>query len=200
MIDPSSDSARHGLLDLTLRLDDLKNVVRENPLSRGDRRERTAEHSWHVAMAVLLWAPESPHELDVPRAVTLAVVHDFPELFEGDTPVHAPGYEERYEKEAAAMSRFVEGDVTRRAPEVYDWWHEYEHGTSPEARFVMAVDVLLPVLHNHSQLEQSSWTHRQASAAVVSERIETVRRALPWLAERADECVARAIEAEALQP
>src|ERR1700754_3897506 len=66
----------------------LKSVLRQSPLAAVERRENDAEHSWHLAMAVLLLAEYSDEPLDVARAVELVLVHDLVEIYAGDTSIY----------------------------------------------------------------------------------------------------------------
>src|SRR5688500_600384 len=72
-------------LRFVMDLDALKEVERKNPLSVGERRERVAEHSWHLATAAILLHDFADENVDIAHASMLAVVHDIVELFVGDT-------------------------------------------------------------------------------------------------------------------
>jgi putative hydrolase of HD superfamily len=185
-------------IELTLAMDGLKLVRRSNPLSVGSRLERTAEHCWHLAMATLIWAPESPVPVNVDRAVTLATVHDFPELYVGDNSVYSKFERDRPERELAAMTRFARDDLTGSATTIFDLWQEFETAASAEATFVHALDMLLPILHNHSNQARSSWRRDKVAAHQVRARIAVARIGLPWLAERAAERVEEAAAAGTL--
>lgn len=178
------ESADTERVDFTLRLDHLMQIERHNPLSVGTRRERTAEHCWHLAMATFVWAPQAPAALNVDHAVTLAVVHDFPELFVGDNSVYSAAEATRQERESRAMDAFAESGFDH-ALRLRETWREFEFAESPEALFVRALDVLLPILHNHSNISESSWIKEGVPASAVRKRIETAATALPWLAARA---------------
>ncbi len=66
-----------------LEVEDLKEIERQNPLAKGDRRERVAEHSWHVAVAAILLQDFSDESeaVDLGRAALLAVAHDVVETW-----------------------------------------------------------------------------------------------------------------------
>lgn len=72
-------------LQFVLEIDALKTVLRRNPVNRGERRENTAEHSWHLAVMALVLAPHADAPIDVGRVITMLLVHDLVEIDAGDT-------------------------------------------------------------------------------------------------------------------
>ncbi|BFM04354.1 hypothetical protein Psyaliredsea_30010 [Psychrobacter alimentarius] len=68
-----------------LELDALKRVNRRSYVTHTTRRENSAEHSWHLAMAC--WSIAELFELDVnhERLLKMALVHDLGEIDAGDT-------------------------------------------------------------------------------------------------------------------
>lgn len=97
--------------------------------------ESVAGHSWGLAWLVLVLCPE---DLDRERALSLAVVHDLPEVLAGDTTPHdaiSPA-EKRRKETAAADQLFAESPVLRGL------WQEYEDHATPESRLVHQLDKL----------------------------------------------------------
>src|SRR6478752_9356369 len=78
-------------LDFFLEIDKLKGVQRRNHLADGSRVENTAEHSWHLGMAVAIFAPFATEPVDLARAITMALVHDIVEIDAGDTFAYDEG-------------------------------------------------------------------------------------------------------------
>jgi putative hydrolases of HD superfamily len=190
----SSEESLAQLLEVLLTLDRLKSVERQNPLVHQDRRENTAEHSWSLALAVILFRRYAAEPVDLGRALSLAIVHDIPEAFVGDTFVYSDAIAKRFELERAAMDHFLERSTD--ISEVHDivrWWQEYELTESPEGRYVLALDVLLPVFMNHRNLSNSSWNHHGVTAKQVTARIQKVEAWIPALARIAQEAVDEAL-------
>jgi len=132
-----------------LLLDTLKRVERRTYLTDGSRHENTAEHSWHLAMYVLVFFPFFVRrDLDVFRMIRMAILHDVPELRVGDTFI----YDERARAEAAAKehdaARELFGMMSAGGGECLALWEEFEAKTTPEARVLEALDRLQPVLQN----------------------------------------------------
>lgn len=72
-------------IDFLLEIDKLKTVLRRSRLVDGSRLENTAEHSWHLAMLVLVLAPHAGADVDPLHAMKLLLVHDIVEIDAGDT-------------------------------------------------------------------------------------------------------------------
>jgi putative hydrolase of HD superfamily len=176
-----------------LSVDGLKQVERQTPLVSGQRRERTAEHSWHLAVAVLCLHEYASDQLDLGRALELAIIHDLPELAVGDTFVFGANAESRRAREEPALKAMLSRQAGRAGVEIMEAWREYEYGTSVEGRFVMALDVLLPIFINLAAGRQSSWAKHQVLATDVRKRIDSVRQSTPLLAELADNAIDEAV-------
>ena len=63
-------------LQFFMEVDKLKGVERRNWLADGSRRENTAEHSWHLGIAAMVFSGFATEPVDLGRAVCMALVHD----------------------------------------------------------------------------------------------------------------------------
>jgi len=130
-------------------IDDYKIVLREIYHKQG-RQESDAEHSWHVAMFCFLFEKELPKEIDRIKLYKLALMHDIVEIYSGD-PWFALNDTEKAEKrqkeQEAAKQLFAQlpSDLEK---EFHDLFHEYEQGTTPEAKMIKGFDKLQPILTN----------------------------------------------------
>lgn len=131
-------------------IDRLKSVIRRSYLIDGSRRENSAEHSWHLATAVIVLGEQADPNVDLLRAVKMALVHDIVEIDAGDTFL--------YDEAAAAQKEELEQKAAERlfsllpedeAEALKSLWKEFEAGETPTARFVRGLDRLLPLLHNY---------------------------------------------------
>jgi putative hydrolase of HD superfamily len=68
----------------------LKLVSRKSYVSDLSRHENSAEHSWHLAIGLLTVAHELNLQLDLHRALVMALIHDLCEIDAGDTPLFGP--------------------------------------------------------------------------------------------------------------
>ncbi len=97
----------------------LKTVARPVPLSSGERRESSAEHSWHLFILLMLMQHEAPSGLNFFCTLLMLLVHDLVEVYAGDTrlydtltvgPAGLPVFDEvkvasKVEREAAAATQ-----------------------------------------------------------------------------------------------
>jgi putative hydrolase of HD superfamily len=99
--------------------------------------ESVAAHSWGIA---LLGTMLTPPELDRGKVLLIAAVHDLAEALVGDiTPHDGVNPADKHRLEEDAMARF---SSLPNGDELHSAWLEYEHGSTPEGRFVKALDKL----------------------------------------------------------
>jgi putative hydrolase of HD superfamily len=186
-------------LEFFMEIDRLKGVERRNWLADGSRRENTAEHSWHIGVAALVFAPFAAEPVDIGRSVAMALAHDIVEIDAGDTFAYddGEGAASKEAREQAAATRLF-GLLGESGVALRELWDEYERGDTPEARFVMALDRMAPMLLNMAE-GGSTWAEYGITRERVIERNgRHVEAALPelWakLVERLDEMHARTVD------
>lgn len=158
-------------LDFLLELEALMDIERQNPLAGNPRRERVAEHSWFLALAAILLRDDVRHDIDLGRAVTLAVVHDVVEKFVGDTFAFGDAAAGQFDREHHAMAELRKRTGSAGIHRVIELWQEYEDQKSPEARFVKGLDALIPITQNYNNIEHSSWLRHHVAADKVVARL-----------------------------
>ena len=90
-------------IDFILKADKEKNILRQTHLSGNGRRENDAEHAWHMAMMVYLLKEYANEEIDVAKAMFMALIHDIVEIDAGDTYAYdEKGHETKKMREDAA--------------------------------------------------------------------------------------------------
>lgn len=146
--DRGDDKKADDILDAIVDAYDLKDERRTGWQLRGvDDPETVAAHSWGVAYLVLALGDRFREELpdiDLDRALRLAVVHDVAEAETGDVATRADETVDGVDREAktraerAAMSALA-GPLPDR---VRDAWERYEARESPEAVLVKECDLL----------------------------------------------------------
>lgn len=185
-------------LAFLVTLDRLKAVQRRNYTLAG-RRENSAEHSWHVAIAAMLLAEHAHGEVNLLRVLELLLVHDVVEIEAGDTYV--------YDHEARKLQEAREADAARRLfgllpPDqeayVLQLFEEFTHGRTPEARFARSLDRLLPVLLN-AATGGRSWREHGVRASQVLARNAEVAQGSQALWEAVQKIMAQA-QAQGLLP
>lgn len=136
-------------LRFVIEVDKLKTVLRQSPLAAMDRRENDAEHSWHLALMVILLTEHADEPIDVGHTIKLVVIHDLVEIYAGDTPLHdLEAGENQQAREEAAADRLFALLPADQAAEFHALWDEFEGRHTPEARFAKAMDRFQPILLN----------------------------------------------------
>ena len=140
-------------LQFFMEVDKLKGVERRNWLADGSRRENTAEHSWHLGIAAMVFSGFATEPVDVGRAVCMALVHDIVEIDAGDTFAYDTSElaDTKRAREEAAADRLFGLLPAELGEQFREMWEEYERGDTPEARYVMAVDRMAPMLLNMAE-------------------------------------------------
>lgn len=134
-----------------LEADKEKNILRQTHLTGHGRRENDAEHAWHMAMMTYLLKEYSNEEIDVAKAMMMALIHDIVEIDAGDTYAYdAKGLETQKEREQRAAERIFGMLPDDQRDELRALFEEFEACESAEARFARAMDNFQPLLLNHS--------------------------------------------------
>ena len=156
-----------GLRSRLIECVGLKEVVRTGWVRVGvPSPESVAAHSWGVSWLVLLLAPE---HLDKERALSMAIVHDLPEVRTGDRVPSTPAERaQKHADERVAMRALTEG--LPGGAQLLSLFEAYEAQGCPESRFVKACDSLDMALQaaaysgKHSSIERLDLTEFVNSA------------------------------------
>lgn len=168
------------LLPFIKEIDRLKTIERQALIHNGGRRENSAEHSWHLAMAVLVLEKTSPEKIDIGKAVKMALLHDIVEIDAGDTIVYGD-LSNKKNSEAAALERLMGLLPKDVSAEFKSLWNEFEEGNSPEAKFVAAIDRFLPIFSNYLNQGYSWKNHKVSSDKIVAKCQPPITEGLPEL-------------------
>jgi putative hydrolases of HD superfamily len=120
--------------------------------------ESTADHSWKLAMMSYAVAEELDLSVDRYHAMSMAIIHDLPEIVTDDIDatlvndgrVSAKKKQDMEIRAMEAITAILPADTGKK---IYDLWWEFEECTTPEARFVRALDKLESLSH----LIRSGW-------------------------------------------
>jgi putative hydrolase of HD superfamily len=111
------------------------------------RRESDAEHSWHLAFFLMLLESEWKN-IDILKLLKMALLHDLPELYAGDTNPYRDDTSHKSENERKASEKLfalLPEDLASRLTHLFD---EYTRQETMEARIVKAADKLMPLIQN----------------------------------------------------
>lgn len=130
--------------------DKLKSILRHSRVSFADRRENDAEHSWHLALAVMILADHAEPGLDLLRTLQMVLIHDLVEIDAGDTIAYADAAAKAAQaaREAAAAQRLFGMLPADQGEALHGLFDEFEQRQTREARFARALDRVQPILQN----------------------------------------------------
>ena len=180
-------------LQFILEIDKLKEVLRMSLLLGSKRRENSAEHSWHLAMMALVLAEHANESVNLLHTLKLLLVHDIVEIDAGDTYAYdADGHAGKDIRERIAAKRIFGMLPSDQAEEMAALWEEYEGQKTPESQFALALDRLMPLMHNY-HTGGVTWRENQVTRSQVVERMAPVSAGSDALAEVASAVVEQAV-------
>lgn len=167
-------------------IDRLKTVQRRNKVMSAKRHENSAEHSWHLAMAVMTMRRFAPRGSHLERAMGMALVHDLPELLVGDTFLYdTQARAATARREAVAARRLFARLPGAEGRRMLSLWREFEAGVTPTAKYVRALDRILPMMANAAH-HGGVWRNVHIPATRVRAVNLPILRSVRGLAEYAD--------------
>ena len=171
-------------IEFVIEVDKLKHIQRQTILMDRSRRENSAEHSWHIALMVLIlseYAKDS--EIDFLRVIQILLVHDLIEIDAGDTYCYdEKGRKDQAEREQKAAERVFSILPPDLAETVSELWNEFEDGVTPESKFANALDRFQPFLHNYFTKGQT-WLENNIKRSQVISRMKPISNGAPVLWE-----------------
>lgn len=160
-------------IDFIIEVDKLKNIVRQNYLFDGSRREDDADHSWHLALMCVILSEHANEKIDVLRTITMVLIHDIVEIDAGDTYAYDDeAHSSKRQREIAAADRIFNLLPSDQAGKMRDLWEEFEEGDTPEAKFAITLDKMQPVLLNAGS-GGKSWKEHHVKLSQILRRNET---------------------------
>ena len=167
-----------NLYAFLMELDKLKGVYRKSYISDLSRNENSAEHSWHIAMAILALNEELNIDIDILKSVKMALVHDICEIGAGDVSLYDPARGDNAEKEQKYIDDFSTKSPLKFAPEIKTLWDEYEAQSTKESRWVKVVDRILPFMMN-IKTEGKTWIELGITKSQVKDTYKDITADLP---------------------
>lgn len=139
------------LADFFWSLDALKLIERRSYVGAGVRKENSAEHSWHLAMACWAFAETFDRKVSMEKLLKLALIHDLGETHAGDTFLYDAARSSAHTQERKGVEVFA-AHQGHNISDMLALWDEQEYGNSEETRLIKVVDRLLPLILNlHSE-------------------------------------------------
>ena len=169
-------------IEFILEVDKLKQVLRQTILMDKSRRENSAEHSWHIALTVMVlseYARET--DIDLFQVMKILLVHDLIEIDAGDTYCYdEQGRKDQGQREKLAADRIFSILPPDQAKTFRELWDEFEDRKTPESRFANALDRVQPLLHNYFT-DGQTWQENDIKSGQVRARMQPVDEGAPVL-------------------
>ena len=132
------------ILKFTSFLQQFREIKRILIYPTSDIQENDAEHSFQLAVLAWYIIDYKNLDLDIGKTIRYALVHDFVEVYAGDTPFDADieTQKSKQEREQQAITR-----MKKEFPEcknIFTRIDEYEEKANPEAIFIYALDKIVP--------------------------------------------------------
>jgi putative hydrolases of HD superfamily len=133
------------LIEFHKLLLDFRAIERRMRLPGTETWENDVDHSYNLAMLSWFLVPHFP-ELNRDIVIRMSLVHDLIEIHAGDTPAfgHKDHILTKPEREAAALVKLAADWPD--FPEMIELLHCYEKRDSAEAKFVYALDKVIPLI------------------------------------------------------
>lgn len=186
-------------IDFIKEIDKIKYVQRRTKLFNSNRPENDAEHSWHLAMMVLVLAEHSNETLDIVKTLKMVLIHDIVEIDAGDTFIYdAVKTHSNTEEERLAAERIFGLLPPGQAEEFIAIWEEFEAGKTKEARFARSVDRLQPLLQNLSN-NGGTWTEFGIDYEKVYQKKKVIKQGSQLLWDYAKKLINESVEKKILK-
>lgn len=163
------------LQDLLFKFSEVERQIFFPDGKKQDRKENDAEHSYSLAMAAWFLGSHFPH-LDQHKLIKYALAHDFVEVHAGDEMAigRSPEAEKvKHQREKEALERLeVEwADFS----DLIDTIKNYELRVDREAKFVYALDKIMPILLNLLSDGKTWKTYKLAKKDVIDNKDKTTQ-------------------------
>jgi putative hydrolase of HD superfamily len=182
-------------IEFILEADKLKKILRRTTLLDRSRQENSAEHSWHIALIVLILSEYAEEDhLDLLQVIKLLLAHDLVEIDAGDTYCYdESGVQDQKEREIRAADRIFNILPQDQAKSFRALWDEYEDRKTPESRFANALDRFQPLLHNYFT-RGHTWRQQGIQKKQVLSRMQPVDEGSSFLWDYVSNLVDDAVE------
>lgn len=161
-------------IEFIKEIDKLKYIQRKTRLINSNRHENDAEHSWHLAVMVLVLAEHANEPFDVLKVLKMLLIHDIVEIDAGDTFLFdLKKNHDNTDEELLAAERIFGLLPNDQKEELMIIWKEFEEGETAEARFAKALDRFEPVLQNTSN-QGGTWSEFNVGFNTVYQKLSKI--------------------------
>ncbi len=165
----SNESVIESVLGFMKEIETFKTCERTCRTTEKGRGESDAEHSWHLAVFFILLENEF-EDIDSAKVLKMALIHDLPEIYAGDTNPYRGDTTDKEEKELKAADTLFSKLPSPVAGSLKALFDEYIKQKSLESRIVKSADKLMPLIQNlctndhHSSYRKLKVTYAEVKA------------------------------------
>lgn len=180
-------------IQFIVEIDKVKSIFRQTLLADGSRRENDAEHSWHIAIMALLLKEYAEEEVDVPKVMTMVLIHDLVEIDAGDTYAYDTiGAATKREREVKAADRIFGLLPEDQGKYFRALWDEFEEYETADAKYAHLLDNFQPLLLNDAS-GGISWREHEVKKSQIYKRNEHIEETSKAVWEKMQELIAKNI-------
>ncbi len=171
-------------VNFILELEKLKSVLRKVKPIGENRYENSAEHSWQICLAAIIFSGYANEKIDLDKVIKMLLVHDIAEIDTGDVIsfAKADGIDE---EEFEAMERIFGILPDSQKDYFVSLAKEFGENETKEARFANAMDKFMPVFQNLYNNGQS-WRENNISKEQVLRKSSKIGLGSRFLGEIMD--------------
>jgi putative hydrolase of HD superfamily len=185
----TNDPTIQRIAELQQLIADFSRVERAVQLADTKRPENDVDHSFGLALTCWFLAPKIAPELDLEKIFAYALSHDIVEIHSGDTYIFGSKdeVESKNDREDAAIAELQKSwpDFS----EITDAAAGYKAKRDEEAKFVYAVDKILPILMVNLGEKEKFWERQRVTFDMMKENKRLTITASPIVAPYFDRLV-----------
>lgn len=142
-------------IDFLKEVEKFKTCERVCQTTSEGRSESDAEHSWHLGIFLILLENEFDN-IDMSKLLKMALIHDLPEIYAGDTNPYRDDTKNKEENEKNAAEKLFSMLPESAAKDLLSLFDEYIKQESLESQIVKSADKLMPLIQNLCTNERHS--------------------------------------------
>jgi len=171
-------------INFIIELEKLKTVLRQNKTLDSGRFENSAEHSWHLALMVMVLKEYSPNSsMDSDKVIKMLLIHDLVEIYAGDAFLYnEKDRESATAKEENAAEKLFSILPNDQKTQFVELRKEFEERETIESNFAAAIDALQPLINHYVTSEENFNPHNLVKSQI-QEKKKIIGTVIPQLSE-----------------
>ena len=158
-------------MNFIFELEKLKVVYRQNGTHGNQRRENSAEHSWHVSMMALVLREYCTEKIDIEKTLTMLLIHDVVEIYAGDVFLYDDTAREKIKPAEREAAHKIFGLLPEDQKDYFlKTWEEFEKAESKEAQYALVLDNLQPLLNHYAVQNRNIVAKKLSKAQIVAKK------------------------------